>query len=246
MSMEERAADCPAPDPEETPAIPSDPWPFLALAAAAAGYLAAGLWQLSLHAKGGTADMATAILPHQVLMLAGVMAVAASRTGAFADRLRLHLRRPLDLALAAGATLFLFPALLIVAQVAALILGLLHRPVEESPIMPLIRNAPPGDLVLLTVAAVTLAPLAEELVFRRVLFTCLQRFVGMPLAIVATAAIFATFHVSLAQWAPLFILGLALQAAVLLSDSLWTAIVMHAVHNALAITILLVHQAWTA
>jgi membrane protease YdiL (CAAX protease family) len=68
----------------------------------------------------------------------------------------------------------------------------------------------------------------------------------MPLAIVATAAIFATFHVSLAQWIPLFILGMALQAAVLLSNSLWPAIVMHAIHNALAITLLLVHQAWFA
>jgi membrane protease YdiL (CAAX protease family) len=215
-------------------------WPFQALAAASCGYLLAGWLRSRADDLDGIAEIAMATLPHQLLMLGGVILVAASPTADFSGRLQLRLRRRLDPLLGAGAAIVQFPALLLVALIALTIDRWLGGHGGEPSILPMIQDATPGGLLLIAVAAVTLAPLAEELVFRRILFACCRRFLGFAPAMVLTAAIFAAFHLSLVQWAPLFLLGLALQAAVQLSGSVWPAVAMHAVHNALAIAILFV------
>ncbi len=215
-------------------------WPFQALAAASCGYLLAGWLRSHADDLDGIAEIAMATLPHQLLMLGGVILVAASPTADFSGRLQLRLRRRLDPLLGAGAAIVQFPALLLVAFIALAIDRFLGGHGGEPSILPMIKDATPGGLLLIAVAALTLAPLAEELVFRRILFACCRRFLGFAPAMVLTAAIFAAFHLSLVQWVPLFLLGLALQAAVQLSGSVWPAVAMHAVHNALAIAILFV------
>lgn len=222
------------------------PWPFWALALAGAGYLAAALGQGLFGGLPGLAGLIMMLLPHQVLMLAGVVFGAMACPGELITRLGLQLPRGRDLALGAGAALLLFPLLLVIAQVAILLLSWFGQVAEESALLQLVQNADLGEALVLVLAATVLAPVVEELVFRRVLYTCLRRCCDLPLAMTLTAAVFAVFHLNLAQWVPLFVLGLALQIAVQLSKSLWPAIMMHAVHNGLAIAIFFLVKALTA
>jgi len=208
------------------------------MATAIAGYALAGLLRAHSGDLEGIAEIAMATLPHQLLMLGGAILAAASPTADLCSRLLLRMRRRRDLALGAAAAIVQFPLLLLIAFAALALDRWFGGDGGEPSIIPMIRDAPAGGLALIAIAALTLAPLAEEVVFRRLLFTCCRRLLGVAPSMVLTAAIFAAFHLSIVQWPSLFLLGLTLQAAVHLSGSLWPAVAMHATHNALAIAIL--------
>jgi len=220
-------------------------WPYLALTAAGMGYLLAGAAALPAERLSGALRLAVAVLPHQLLMLGGVVAVASwPAPRELLARLALQPCRGRDLALGALAALMLFPLLMVTAQAAAWVLTMLGRPPEEPPLLSLARAADRPGLAVLLLAAVVVAPCAEELVFRRVLHCCLRRSLPALPALLITAALFAGFHLSLAHAVPMFILGLALQAAVMISGSLWPAIIMHAAHNAIAMALFLCARQW--
>ena len=66
------------------------------------------------------------------------------------------------------------------------------------------------DPWLVIVAVVILAPIAEEIFFRGVVFNALLREGGRRWAFIGSSALFAIIHVSLVALLPIFLLGLAL------------------------------------
>jgi len=89
-------------------------------------------------------------------------------------------------------------------------------------------------------AAAFLAPVAEELAFRRTAFRFIQGFAGTLPAMIATSALFAASHCSLAQFPALFLLGLALQWAFVRWNSLGPCILLHGLHNCVSLSLLLI------
>jgi membrane protease YdiL (CAAX protease family) len=91
----------------------------------------------------------------------------------------------------------------------------------------------------LTVVAVgvlaVLAPLAEELVFRGLLYGWLRGFLPFALVAILTSALFGLAHGELAHAIAAGILGLALAFIRERSGSLWPAIVAHVVNNLVAV-----------
>jgi membrane protease YdiL (CAAX protease family) len=61
--------------------------------------------------------------------------------------------------------------------------------------------------ILIIVLAVTLAPMAEEFIFRFFLYGVMKRYFGRVVAVVASALLFAAVHAHLPSFAPLFVLG---------------------------------------
>jgi membrane protease YdiL (CAAX protease family) len=79
--------------------------------------------------------------------------------------------------------------------------------------------------------AITFAPLAEEYLFRGLLFRALDREWGGWRAVAASAALFAIYHAPLA-WLPVGLLGMA--GALLFKNTgrLAPAVILHMVYNA--------------
>jgi hypothetical protein len=91
---------------------------------------------------------------------------------------------------------------------------------------------PFGALVLPAILIVT-GPLLEEFAFRGMLQGRLERRAGLPVAVVASAAIFAALHGSRA-WLPFyFVSGLLLSYTLLAARSLWAPIALHMAQNGL-------------
>ncbi len=88
----------------------------------------------------------------------------------------------------------------------------------------------------LGLALIALLPgICEELLFRGVVFSLLRRGFSDRVALVLQAALFAVMHLYLFRWLPTFGLGLAAGWLVLRTGSLLPAMVLHVVHNALAV-----------
>ncbi|KAG2424438.1 hypothetical protein HXX76_014491 [Chlamydomonas incerta] len=98
----------------------------------------------------------------------------------------------------------------------------------------------PGDvgqwaLVLLTSA---LSPaVAEELLYRGLLLTCLQQRLGGVDAVAVSAALFAAAHLSIPQFFAFTLLGFATGALALRSGSVLPAVAAHAAYNATGIAV---------
>jgi membrane protease YdiL (CAAX protease family) len=104
-------------------------------------------------------------------------------------------------------------------------------------------GAGPAGVVGLVIAAVVLAPVGEETLFRGVLLPWLRRFLSPDAAAWASAGIFAAGHL---RYGPsvlvVVVYGLALAWARLHTGRLRASIAMHMIINATALAVTLVHR----
>lgn len=87
--------------------------------------------------------------------------------------------------------------------------------------------------------AVVIAPLFEEILFRGILLPVLARRFGVLAAVAAVSVLFALIHGHAPSLVTLFLFSVVLCAGYLFTRSLTTSIVMHALFNAVTVTILL-------
>ena len=102
-----------------------------------------------------------------------------------------------------------------------------------------------ASTVLAFVAAVVLAPLAEELLFRGLLFRALLQRYRVNVAAIVSALVFAVVHVDVAVSQPLALVGLTLVGVVLAhayqrTGSLLVPIAGHAAFNGITLVVALV------
>ena len=87
-------------------------------------------------------------------------------------------------------------------------------------------------LIFFVVMSVAVAPIAEEILFRGILYPAIKQ-IGYPrLAAIGTALLFALFHVNLLTFASLTVVALGLIALYEFTDNLLAPITAHAVFNA--------------
>jgi membrane protease YdiL (CAAX protease family) len=86
---------------------------------------------------------------------------------------------------------------------------------------------------LILVAAVIVAPLGEELLFRGAIFGTLARAGGVGLPIVGSAALFGLMHLTPGHAAAAFVSGLGLGWMRAVTGSVWPCVVAHALNNLL-------------
>lgn len=98
----------------------------------------------------------------------------------------------------------------------------------SSNVLESFSNGFPGWLTI--VAMVLIAPICEELIFRKLMFEPL-RSLGDTSAVVLTALAFALFHANLYQMIYAFFVGLVFGCVVLLTGSIWDSILLHMVVN---------------
>ena len=113
-----------------------------------------------------------------------------------------------------------------------------HEPVVQQAVQMVMATEHPVEVGLQIISVVIMAPIAEELLFRGILFKTIKH-AGYPLAgMFASAALFALVHGSMALMLPLFVMGFALAWVYEKSGSIIAPIVMHATFNAINFTFL--------
>jgi membrane protease YdiL (CAAX protease family) len=118
------------------------------------------------------------------------------------------------------------------------------KPEEQQAVQALrIASSWPARIVLGT-ATIFLAPLAEEVLFRGLLYPWIKQ-VGYPrLALWITTLAFAAVHVNLMTFLPLFVLALLLTALYEWTNNLLAPIAAHSLFNALNFALLYVQERW--
>lgn len=158
------------------------------------------------------------------------------------DQPRLRRQVLLGLAVGFGAV----PVLLGVNRLCYLALTAIHQePVQQVTVQ--IAQDLRGWLRRLSFAigAIAVAPLAEESVFRGVLYPALRQRGWPRLAWFGTAILFALVHGNAMTFVPLFLFALALVWLVEQTDGLVAPVVAHATFNALNF-VLVLNETWFA
>lgn len=99
------------------------------------------------------------------------------------------------------------------------------------------KSSNPIVLGLMAFAAIVVAPLCEEIVFRGYLYPVMKKFSGPWVAGVCSALIFAAAHGSLVALLPLFVFGCVLVFIYEKTGSLWAPIAVHFCFNGATVII---------
>ena len=106
-----------------------------------------------------------------------------------------------------------------------------------------------GDIaarLVLVVAAVVVAPLVEELIFRGFIYGVIKRYTDTWFAALCSALLFAVVHLHVGSLLPLAVLALLLCAAYEFSGSLLVPMFLHALFNLTSLALLLFFPEATA
>ena len=117
--------------------------------------------------------------------------------------------------------------------------GLVLAATGGDPLLAAVRQ--PGVAVVLYVFMCLVVPLIEETIFRGYVYAGLRRGLGVFGATVGAALLFALMH-PVAGFIPIALLGLVLAQLYERNRSLVPPIVCHALHNFLALTLVLLVQ----
>lgn len=131
-----------------------------------------------------------------------------------------------------------------VANVAAWLL-LQHAGVPPEPqfaVQLLLDNNPLWLKIYLLIMAIISAPVAEELLFRGVCFPALAKQTTPLRAALLISLLFAVIHMNAYAFLPLFVMALALSAAYAWTRSIIVPLTMHALFNAVNLSIYLIYK----
>lgn len=90
-----------------------------------------------------------------------------------------------------------------------------------------------GPIVIAFITVGIIAPIAEEFLFRGVVFNTLQKRFSPAWTIVIQGVLFGVFHLNLVQGSYATILGIVYGYVTYKTKSLWPAIIMHIVNNSM-------------
>ena len=145
-----------------------------------------------------------------------------------------------SLALAMGLlVLFVAPAAWWWQEISAQILTQMGWSVEDQAAVTMFKGAKAwGEYAYLSFFAVVLAPVAEEFIFRGMLYPFIKQ-LGFPkLALFGTSFLFALIHADKAIFIPLFVLALALTWLYERTDNLLAPIAAHSLFNGANLVVL--------
>lgn len=95
-----------------------------------------------------------------------------------------------------------------------------------------------SDYLLLLLVGVVVAPIVEEFLFRGLIYRYLRGRKSVAYAVVLSAIIFAVAHFIPTLVPALFVLGITLALVAQRYDSIYPAMMLHALNNAIGLTIL--------
>jgi membrane protease YdiL (CAAX protease family) len=141
--------------------------------------------------------------------------------------------------LAIGTLIFVLPAAWALQSLSMRLMEKIHlKPQTETAVNLLTGATSRPEQIFLGIFAVIIAPVAEEFIFRGVLFTFVKQ-LGFPkIAWIGVSLVFALIHADVAIFIPLFMLALVLTWLYEMTDSLMAPMFTHALFNAANLVLL--------
>lgn len=96
-----------------------------------------------------------------------------------------------------------------------------------------------GFKMLIVVTAVVVAPLAEEIIFRGLVYGVLKRYTDAPFAALSSSLMFAIVHMHIGSLMPLWVLAVLFCIAYEISGSLLVPMLLHMIFNGTSILLML-------
>jgi membrane protease YdiL (CAAX protease family) len=134
---------------------------------------------------------------------------------------------------AGGVSVILLPVRLIIGLLVLLLVDPSLEILNTTDGVVIPQTSTAGLLVIAFLGSL-IAPFAEELFFRGVLFKWLRQHMGVWASALISAAIFGLGHAFLPAMASAFVLGVAMAVAYEYSRSLWVPIFIHVINNTIA------------
>jgi membrane protease YdiL (CAAX protease family) len=148
-----------------------------------------------------------------------------------------QLKRALLLALA--VVIIILPAAWLLQNLSGIALAKIGWPLEDQRAVKLLVDAKAWWVRdYLAVFAIVLAPVAEEFIFRGMLYPLVKRLGSPRFAFFGLSAIFAEIHLDAGTLVPLFVLALALTWLYEKTDNLLAPIAAHSLFNAVNFIVL--------
>lgn len=174
------------------------------------------------------------------VVLVGVVAVVTrQQTGELAARLGLRRFNPLGLWRPVLAVVGCYA---MVAGYAAAVDALDIEALQPESTVPFEIVRERLTVILAGVAVVAVAPLAEEVFYRGLIFGGLQRWGFWPAALIS-GAVFSGVHLDAGSLIPFFIIGVVLAWLFWRRGNLWESVAFHVIFNAVSFSLLLATEA---
>ena len=93
------------------------------------------------------------------------------------------------------------------------------------------------EFLAVFVLVVIIVPIAEEVFFRGIIYKWLRQRAGFLIGLLVSSVAFGTLHLAAPAIAAISVLGVLCAIVYELSDSLWTAVMVHAMNNFLVIAL---------
>jgi membrane protease YdiL (CAAX protease family) len=147
-----------------------------------------------------------------------------------------------NLGLPCVVLLVVAPVMFGLKSVSELVLVKLHWPVEDQEAVELILGASVWMRCYMVFFAIILAPVAEEFVFRGLLFSTAKRYGWPRLGWIGVSLLFALVHFNVPTFLPLFVLALGLTWLYDKTEGLLAPIIAHSLFNLANLVILLLAE----
>ncbi len=113
-----------------------------------------------------------------------------------------------------------------------------RKPFPVQVAVPLIQEALQTNPISVVISIVFFAPMAEEVLFRGLLFGALQKWLSARWTIFLTAAMFALIHMQVIYFFPIFLVGLLCGWARHRSGSLAVPMLLHILNNGISLLLM--------
>jgi membrane protease YdiL (CAAX protease family) len=184
---------------------------------------------------GSFARILLASIPVQLSLLLPVIIATALQTGYFSledvkTKVKLVCWKSAYIAEVIKIELIIFLPLCILAFVTySLLVYFGYDP--SSPITTLLESADLYGIGLIFFVSIFIAPVAEEIIFRRVFYSFSVKLMNENSAVIITSFLFASLHGGLVQIIPLTLFGCVLQKLYIKHNSLYPCLLLHGIHN---------------
>ena len=182
---------------------------------------------------GVTVFLGVLILVAYLVILAPIPFIAHARKLTFAQFVGM---RRVRLGTVVAAAVSITVAGILISVLYSVVMSLLHvQAVGNAEQLVRLLGATPLGVAVAFVSVSVIAPIAEESVFRGVIFTSLRESWGEGWAIVASGILFGAIHLDPLVMIPTALLGMLLARVYSSTRSLWASIACHATYNAVSL-----------
>ena len=133
------------------------------------------------------------------------------------------------------AEAILLPATFLSVFIFQNILDMLNIKATPQDFQVMLLHCDTNSFILLSIAAIVVAPIIEEIIFRKLLYDYLSLKFGFVLSAFVVGILFAGVHFALLQFPALFIMSIILQLTYKKFNSIYPCILIHSFHNSTSI-----------